>query len=86
MTTRTTQSVLRFPTPFRLAGFADAQPPGEYRVDREDEMIEGLSWTAWRRVATFIHLPAIGSRATTQQMVRIDPATVDAINEKDDLQ
>lgn len=86
MTTRTTQSVLRFPTSFRLAGFADAQPPGEYRVDREDEMIEGLSWTAWRRVGTFIHLPAIGSKATTQQMVRIDPATVDAISEQEDLQ
>ena len=86
MTTRTTQCILHFPAPFRLDGFADAQPPGEYRIDREDELIEGLSWTAWRRVGTFIHLPAIGARATTQQMVRVDPATVDAISEKDDPQ
>jgi hypothetical protein len=84
MTTRTTQSVVRVPRSFRLDGFANAHPPGEYRVDREEELIEGLSWTAWRRIGTFIHLPAIGIRSSAQQMVRVDPSEIEAICEQEE--
>ena len=80
MTTRTTQSIVRFPRPFWLAGFDSQLPQGEYRVDQEDELVEGLSWTAWRRVGTFIHLPAIGIRSATQHMVPIDQADIDTID------
>jgi len=83
MTSRTTQTVVHFSAPFRLPDFDTLQPAGDYRVDHDEEAIEGASWLAWRRVAAFIHLPAIGMRGPTQQMVPINPADLDAALEKD---
>jgi len=78
MTTRTTPSVVRFNSAFVLPGFDAPQPPGEYRVDLDEESLEGPSRTAWRRVATFIHLPAISAKGSTQQMVPIEAASLEA--------
>ncbi|MFC3206087.1 hypothetical protein [Aquamicrobium soli] len=83
MTSRTTQTVVHFSTPFRLPDFDTVQPAGDYRVDHDEEVIEGASWLAWRRVGSFIHLPGIGMRGLTQQMVPINLADLDAILEKD---
>ncbi len=83
MNTRTTETTIRFSSAFLLPGFAEPQPPGEYRVDHHEELIDGIARLAWLRVGTFIHLPAIASRATTRQMVPIDPADLDAALKKD---
>ena len=83
MTTRTTQTVVRFSSAFLLPGFDAPQPAGEYRVDQDEESIDGLSRLAWRRVAAFIHLPAIALQVPTQQMVPINPADLDAALETD---
>ena len=78
MTTRTTPTVVRFNSAFGLPGFDAPQPAGEYRVDLDEESLEGSSHTAWHRVATFIHLPAISAMGSTQQMVPIEPAFLEA--------
>lgn len=83
MSIRTTQSVVRFSSPFLLYGFDVPQPAGEYRIEHDDELIEGLSWLAYRRVATFIHLPAVAPGRNPEQMVPIDPADLEAALEKD---
>lgn len=83
MTTRTTQTVVRFSSAFLLPGFDAPQPAGEYRVDQDEESIDGLSKLAWRRVAAFVHLPAITLQVPTQQMVPINPTDLDAALEKD---
>lgn len=83
MTTRTTQTVVRFSSAFLLPGFDAPQPAGDYRVDQDEEMIGWISCLAWRRVGAFIHLPAIAGKGSTQQMVPIDPADLDAALEKD---
>ncbi|MDQ0394524.1 hypothetical protein [Labrys monachus] len=83
MTSRTTQTVVHFSSAFRLTGFDAPQPAGDYRVDHDEELIEGASWLAWRRVGAFIHLPAIAARASTRQMVPIIPADLEAALEKD---
>lgn len=80
---RTTRSIVRFSSPFLLHGFDGPQPAGEYYVDQDDELIEGISWLAYRRVATFIHLPAIRTGTMTRQIVQIDPADLEAALEKD---
>ncbi len=80
---RTNRSVIHFSSPFMLPGFDAPQPAGDYRVDLEEEMIEGLSRVAWRRTLSFIHLPAIGSRATGSQMVPVMPADLDQAIQKD---
>jgi hypothetical protein len=83
MTVRTTQTIVRFSTTFLLPGIDAPQPAGNYRVDHDEEAIEGASWLAWRRVGTFIHLPSIGMRGPTQQMVPIKSADLDAALAKD---
>lgn len=84
MASRTTQTMVRFSRAFLLPSFSDHQPAGEYQVDNDEESVEGASWLAWHRVATFIHLPGIGIRAATQQLVPIRSADLDALLEKDD--
>jgi hypothetical protein len=86
MSNRTTQTVVRFLSAFSLPGFDTPQPPGEYRVEHDEESIEVDSRIAWRRVATFIHLPAIAARGSMQQMVAIDPAYLEAALEQDQKQ
>ena len=86
MTTRTTQTVVRFASPFLLPGFDTPQPAGDYRVDQDEELLESLSHLAWRRVGAFVHLPAIGMNAQTRQMVPVNPADLDAALEKDQKQ
>lgn len=86
MTTRTTQTVVRFTAPFMLAGFDAPHPAGDYRVDQDEELLEISSRLAWRRVGAFIHLPAIGIDGPTKHMAPIDPADLDAALEKDHQQ
>lgn len=83
MNTRTTETTIRFTLPFLLPGHGEPQPAGEYRVDTHEELIDGIGRLAWRRIGTFIHLPAIAAQATTRQMVPIDPADLDAALKKD---
>ena len=84
MACRTTQTVVSFSSPFLLPGFDGPQPAGSYRVDHDEESIEGVSWLAWRRVGSFIHLPGIGVRAATHEMAPINPADLDAALERDE--
>jgi hypothetical protein len=83
MSTRTTRSVVRFTSEFLLHGFDAPQPAGEYEVEQDEELIEGLSSVAYRRVATFIHLPAVSVRSLMRQMVPIDPAELEDALAKD---
>ncbi len=83
MTTRTKQITIRFSSPFRLPGIGELQPAGEYRVDQDEELVESVSRLAWRRVGAFIHLPAIGSVGSRQQMAPVDPDVLDAVIERD---
>ena len=83
MTTRTTQTLVQFSSPFLLPGFDAPQPAGDYRVDQDEELIETFSCLAWRRVSAFVHLPAIGMKGQIQQMVPVTLADLDSVLEKD---
>ena len=83
MSTRTKQSVVRFSSAFLLHGLDAPQPAGEYRIEQDEEMIEGISWLAYRRVATFIHLPATATESRMRQIMQIDQADLEAALEKD---
>lgn len=83
MTIRTTQTTVHFSSPFLLEGLDAAQPAGDYRVDHDEELVEGLSRLAWRQVGAFIHLPRIGNAAATHQMVPINSADLQSALERD---
>lgn len=75
---RTTHSVVHFAAPFVLGGLDRAQPAGDYDIDHDEELIEGLSWPAWRRIATYIHLPARGTKSSMNQIFAIDHTDLEA--------
>ena len=56
-----------------LRGLDGVQPPGTYMVVTEEEEIPGLSFQAWRRVSTQIHLPAMGVQSAQEQVTTIEP-------------
>ncbi|HET7439160.1 MAG TPA: hypothetical protein VFJ56_06640 [Nitrospira sp.] len=58
-------------------------PAGDYRVVTDEELIEGLSFPAYRRVATMIFLPAQPHRASSIEMVTIDPLDLQAVQDRD---
>jgi hypothetical protein len=61
MTIRSRRETVTFRHPFRIRGIDRLLPPGAYEIVTDEEMIEGLSFPAYRRVATMIMVPAGGS-------------------------
>jgi hypothetical protein len=52
MTMRSRREAITFLHPFRIKGIDRLLPPGAYQVITDEELIEGLSFPAFRRVAT----------------------------------
>ena len=81
MTMRTTTKIVTFHRPFCLKGVDRSLPPAGYRVMTDEELIEGLSFPAYRRVSTAIFVPAPSGSAV--EMVTIDPLDLQAAQELD---
>jgi len=73
MTMRSRRETITFKHPFRIKGVDRLLPPGSYEVITDEEMIEGLSFAAFRRVATMITVPAPPPRASTTERISISP-------------
>ena len=56
MLTRPQRSTLVFARPFSVNGEVWRQPAGTYIVETEEELLEGLSFPAYRRIAMTITL------------------------------
>jgi len=69
---------------FALKGHASTVPPGTYRVDIEEEPIDGLSFLAYRRLATFIRVPMAGRGGSgSTQSLLVDPKELEQALERD---
>ena len=79
MSTRTTLSSVTFTRPFTLSSVEGVQPAGTYRLVTEEEPLEGLSFAAYRRTATLLHLPAAPTPGQTRQVVPVDPDELSAV-------
>ncbi|MGY8639242.1 hypothetical protein RAD15_42965 [Bradyrhizobium sp. 14AA] len=60
MTTRSRRETVTFRHPFRIRGIERVLPAGAYEVVTDEETIDGLTFPAYRRVATMITVPAEG--------------------------
>jgi hypothetical protein len=58
MTMRSRRETVTFKHPFQIRGIDRLLPPGNYEIVTDEEMIEGLSFPVFRRVATMIMVPA----------------------------
>jgi hypothetical protein len=75
---RTTRETLTFDAPFSLVALDEIQPAGSYAVDVDEELIEGLSFLAYRRVGTTIYLPVRRGGAGSVHAIRVDPGELAA--------
>jgi len=73
MTTRTRRETIVFAHPFRLRGIDRELPAGAYDVITDEELIEGLSFPVFRRVATMITVPCAPPRQSAVEMLTIEP-------------
>jgi hypothetical protein len=64
MTTRSRRETVHFKRPFRIKGIDRLMPPGAYEVVTDEEMIEGLSFQSFRRVATMMMVPGVAPSST----------------------
>ena len=70
---RTTRESVTFDHPFSLAAVGEVQPAGTYIVEIDEELIDGLSFLAYRRVATTVYLPLHDRGPGSVQAVRVEP-------------
>ena len=80
---RSTTVDVTFRRAFALKGLEKAVPPGTYRVDIEEEQIDGLSFLTYRRLATFIRLPMGAHSAGSSQVLLVDPKELETALERD---
>ena len=80
--TRTKRCTLTFKRPFTLKGIARELPGGNYELVTDEELIEGLSFSAYRRVSSWIMTPADGF-ITATEMIAVDPDELVAAQERD---
>ena len=73
MTPRSRREMVQFKHPFRIKGIDRLLAPGAYEVITDEEMIEGLSFASFRRVATMIMVPGVAPRNALMEMISIDP-------------
>jgi hypothetical protein len=78
MTTRTTSRTATFEHPFFLRGMSAMQPAGSYTVDTDEERLDTASGSAYRRVGSWIWLPAGAANPGMAQMLSIDPVELAA--------
>ncbi len=73
MTMRTRRETVTFKHPARIEGIGRLLPAGAYEVVTDEEMIEGLSFPCFRRVATMIMVPAAPPHQSAMEMIAIGP-------------
>ncbi len=83
MNLRTTSRTITFRQPFSLVGLDDIQPAGTYTIQTDEEPLEGLSFLAYRRVATVIFLPLGRGGPGSFQAISITPEALDAAQARD---
>ena len=68
---------------FPLSGIDEVQPAETYTVETDEELLPGLSFLAYRRIATLIFLPSRPGGAFLEQVVNIDPLELEAAGKGD---
>lgn len=83
MMERTAESEITFRHPFVLSCLVAPLEAGTYRLVVDEELIEGLSFSAYRRVATHLEIPALAVAAVTRQFLQVSAAEIESALLKD---
>jgi hypothetical protein len=81
--TRSRRETVTFRHPFRLKGIDRQLQAGAYEVVTDEELIEGLSFASFRRVATMIMIPAAPPHRQSIEMISISSADLAVARQAD---
>jgi hypothetical protein len=82
MTVRTSRKTVTFTRPFSLSGI-EVQPAGTYTVETDEELLPGVSFPAYRRIASLTFLRSRAGGAVVDEIVNVDPLELQAAQERD---
>jgi len=71
MTARSRRETVHFVHPFQIRGVDRLPPPGAYEVITDEEMIEGISFPCYRRIATMIMVPVAPPHRSAMEKISI---------------
>jgi hypothetical protein len=77
MDTRSRESLVTFRKAFTLPAWDEPLPAGTYRVVVDEAEVGDLSFLAYRRVATRMHLPAVGTVSAERCVIDVEPDDLD---------
>ena len=83
MATRSKETTRTFSKAFALSEVDRPLPAGTYRVVDDEEDIPGLSFLAFRRVATMLQVPALSAPGGPIEMFLVNPDELAAALEAD---
>ncbi len=83
MNSRSTRSTVTFAHPFRIAGYDDELPAGDYEVVVDEDLMEGLSFEAYRRTASYLLIGGKAGGRGPAEMRPIDPRDLEAALARD---
>jgi hypothetical protein len=83
MTIRTSEKTVTFRNPFVLGGLDEVLPAGAYSVETDEELLEGISFPAYRRILTVIHLHAEPNNPGLARTLTVHPNELDAALQRD---
>lgn len=79
---RSTTEIVDFRHPFLVRAHRGVMPAGRYAIQLEEEMLEGLSFAAWRRTSMTIARHGLASGRMVQALP-ILPAELEALRAAD---
>ncbi len=71
MTTRSRRDTVTFLHPAQIKGLERLLPAGAYEIVTDEEMIEGLSFPSYRRLATMIMVPGAPPHQNSTEMIAV---------------
>jgi hypothetical protein len=80
--TRTKRTSYTFARSFSLKGADHVFPAGAYELVTDEELIEGLSFPAWRRTSSWLLGPTESS-GRSSEMVAVNPQELAAAHARD---
>lgn len=68
MNMRSSRWMLTFAEPFTLSGYPEELPAGEYELLMEEELLQGLSFPAYRRTGAYLTFRGKGNFAGRMEL------------------
>jgi hypothetical protein len=84
MTIRSNKRVVKFKNPFLLEYICRTLPAGKYEVVTAEELLEGLSFYAYRQLQTYIYRQPAPDRKGFAQTYAVDPDELDDAIKRDE--